>query len=336
MATYLVPPNTQWCDANGEPLRHGKLHTFALDTTQRRSAYTDTSLTIERSNPVLLDENGQAEIYTEKALKIVVMDANDVIIKSMDFEGNISTTYDNISDTPTTLAGLGIDAVQWSQLYKTPFSSKDYGLEAINWSSVVNTPTTIAGYGITDDGYKDHIGKCVMLSIGSAGASYVTPNRYQEPTDTIIEDYFPISLNFKSGQFIDSYFDSSSDTEFSLDAGKYRIDVVAGITSEMIIRPNRADHSNRYSWKFSLVDSETGLGLSNRFLEFSNLQDTGFNPGDQNVGMGSSFDSVYLDLTEVTDMKLYINLWQTIHALNATNSHRFIIQNMQIMIQKIG
>lgn len=48
---------------SGQPLIGGRLHTFQANTTTPRAAFTDAWLTSEHSNPIVLDDQGSADIF---------------------------------------------------------------------------------------------------------------------------------------------------------------------------------------------------------------------------------------------------------------------------------
>jgi hypothetical protein len=48
---------------NGVPLISGRLHTYQANTTTPRAAYADPWLTSEHSNPLVLDDQGSADIW---------------------------------------------------------------------------------------------------------------------------------------------------------------------------------------------------------------------------------------------------------------------------------
>jgi len=67
-----------------------------------------------------------------------------------------ASTWDELTGTPTTLAGYGITdggASSWDELTDTPTTLAGYGITdggASSWDELTDTPTTLAGYGITD------------------------------------------------------------------------------------------------------------------------------------------------------------------------------------------
>lgn len=100
MSTELLPNiRSRFCDANNVPLAGGKLYTYEAGTTVPLATYTDQAATTPNTNPIILDDNGEAVIFITSGVqyKFVLKDANDVQIWSQDnasgvgFSGNLGT-----------------------------------------------------------------------------------------------------------------------------------------------------------------------------------------------------------------------------------------------------
>lgn len=84
---HLAPPLIQkFFDDDGNPLAGGKVWTYEAGTTTPLATYTDATESAENTNPVILDGNGEANIWFSdtEAYKIVVTDENDVVLKTVD------------------------------------------------------------------------------------------------------------------------------------------------------------------------------------------------------------------------------------------------------------
>jgi len=93
MAQLLAAPFSYFADDNGAPLAGGKVYTYepgSVDTP--KDSYTDESGDFPATNPVELDSAGRAEVWLDGFYKIVVTDADDVVIRSVD---HISATNTN-------------------------------------------------------------------------------------------------------------------------------------------------------------------------------------------------------------------------------------------------
>ena len=71
-------PKTQF-NQNGIPLSGGKLFTYAAGTTTKLASYTDSTGATPNTNPIILDSNGQCDIFLTPTLlyKYVLSPSND-------------------------------------------------------------------------------------------------------------------------------------------------------------------------------------------------------------------------------------------------------------------
>lgn len=75
----------QFFDSAGDPLAGGKLYFYATGTTTLATTYSDDGLTTANANPVVLDAAGRmGDVFYAGFLKIVLTDANDVVIETRD------------------------------------------------------------------------------------------------------------------------------------------------------------------------------------------------------------------------------------------------------------
>lgn len=85
MANLTPMPKFNERDANGEPLAGGKLYTYEAGTTTPLATYTDSTGGTANANPVILDSSGRANVWLDAAAyKLVLYDANDVLVWSVD------------------------------------------------------------------------------------------------------------------------------------------------------------------------------------------------------------------------------------------------------------
>lgn len=79
-------------DNNGLPLVGGLLSTYAAGTTTPQATYTDAGGATPQTNPVVLDENGQAALFLGNLVyKFVLQDANGVIQWTADQISGVTT-----------------------------------------------------------------------------------------------------------------------------------------------------------------------------------------------------------------------------------------------------
>lgn len=79
-AAELLPvPRQRYFDANGLPLVGGKLFSYEAGTSTPKATYTDRSGATANANPVILDSNGEANVWIGSGYyKFVLKDSSDV------------------------------------------------------------------------------------------------------------------------------------------------------------------------------------------------------------------------------------------------------------------
>lgn len=82
--TLLLHPKFRSFLVDGTLNIGGKVYTYEAGTTTPAKTYQDATLTTANTNPVILDANGQADIFYSGHYKIVVCDANGVQLYSAD------------------------------------------------------------------------------------------------------------------------------------------------------------------------------------------------------------------------------------------------------------
>jgi hypothetical protein len=87
MASLSPPPKLQFFGTDGLPLVGGKLFTYAAGTTTPLASYTDHTGVTENTNPVILDSNGQANVWLPEteAYKYVLKTSADVTLFTVDY-----------------------------------------------------------------------------------------------------------------------------------------------------------------------------------------------------------------------------------------------------------
>jgi hypothetical protein len=88
MAYFLSPTgNSQFVDANGDPLIGGKIHTYLAGSTTPTATYTDNSGATQQANPIILNALGvpNSPIWLGEGIsyKFVVKDAGDVTLSGL-------------------------------------------------------------------------------------------------------------------------------------------------------------------------------------------------------------------------------------------------------------
>lgn len=81
MINFVPIPVFTAVDEDGVPLVGGKLYTYATGTTTPKATYTDVTKGTPNTNPIILDDNGQAHVWIDAAdgsYRFVLTDADDV------------------------------------------------------------------------------------------------------------------------------------------------------------------------------------------------------------------------------------------------------------------
>lgn len=82
----------RFLDANGDPLVGGKLYSYEAGTSTPLATYTDESAATANDNPVILDSNGEADVWLGSgAYKFTLFDADNNSVFTVD---NVSTLAD--------------------------------------------------------------------------------------------------------------------------------------------------------------------------------------------------------------------------------------------------
>lgn len=90
MAT-LLPEGKQSFETNaGTPLVGGKVYTYDAGTNNPRVTYQDAVGTIPNTNPIILDARGEATIFWQGNYKVVLRDALDNVIWTVDNVSGVS------------------------------------------------------------------------------------------------------------------------------------------------------------------------------------------------------------------------------------------------------
>lgn len=81
---FLPYPRFRALDSNGDPLSGGKVNVYKAGTSTRITTWADANKNGANANPVILDANGEADIFFDQSAKIVLTDSNDVQQWSLD------------------------------------------------------------------------------------------------------------------------------------------------------------------------------------------------------------------------------------------------------------
>src|SRR5580704_18145424 len=94
--TAQLAPSLYYKDfnANGVQLSFGYVYSYVAGSTTPQATYTDSTQTVQNTNPIRLNSRGEANIWLDPTLvfRFVVMDATG----SGGSPGNIIRTVDNV------------------------------------------------------------------------------------------------------------------------------------------------------------------------------------------------------------------------------------------------
>jgi hypothetical protein len=87
MASLSPTPKLQFFGTDGLPLVGGKLYTYAAGTTTPLATYVDATGTTQNTNPVILDSNGECDVWLSNTLnyKYVLKTPEDVTMYTVDY-----------------------------------------------------------------------------------------------------------------------------------------------------------------------------------------------------------------------------------------------------------
>lgn len=101
-------------DTSGNPLVGGKVHTYAAGTSTDKIMWVDADQVGEATNPIILDGNGQAEIFADGLYNVTVKDANDVTLYTwefLEFQKGFRTTAETVEGVKTFSDGIKTDTI---------------------------------------------------------------------------------------------------------------------------------------------------------------------------------------------------------------------------------
>lgn len=109
MAGLLPPPRLKFTDANGVPLVGGKVYTYYAGTARAAVTFTDFTAGTRNANPVILDGNGECDIWFDGLIKVRLEDASGQEIWTRD---NLSSIQESITlPLRTSYIGDGAETV---------------------------------------------------------------------------------------------------------------------------------------------------------------------------------------------------------------------------------
>lgn len=120
----LMPNGKQsYITATGIPLVGGRLYTYAAGTSTPKTTFSDATGLVPNTNPVILDARGEATIFWDGAYKVVLRDASDAVISTVDgvatpeVFGTSAVLRADLASTSDALKAAGQVGYLWSLNY---------------------------------------------------------------------------------------------------------------------------------------------------------------------------------------------------------------------------
>lgn len=107
MATLMPEGKQSFTNSAGSPLVGGKLYTYDAGTSNPRPTYQDSAGLVPNTNPIILDARGETTAFWSGSYKIVLKDASDVTVWSVDGVTDPATTLRSDLASPTGSAMVG-------------------------------------------------------------------------------------------------------------------------------------------------------------------------------------------------------------------------------------
>lgn len=207
-ATPINTPKFRAFTNAGAPLAGGKLYSYAAGTTTPKATYTDYTATVANTNPVILDANGEANIWLDGNYKIVLNNSADVLQWSVD---NLSSLTSQISYAGGTVTGTA-DALIVASVTPTNFS-------LITNASVMIVPVV------------DNTGIAATINVASSGVKSIklaTVGGLVDPYASTLKTGIPALLVYNGTYWVVTasitnlppFFDSTILVKGSVDATK--------------------------------------------------------------------------------------------------------------------
>lgn len=174
MATLMPNGKQAFTRSDGTPLVGGKLFTYDAGTSTPRPTYADADALFPNTNPVILDARGEATVFWSGAYKVVLKDASDVTIWTVDdivsTDSVVGDIYSDFANAASPTKGAGLVGYSDAQAYAAAtvggrlnalstgsVTQKLYGVSSISrtptqrFGDVVDLDDWLNGDGVTNN-----------------------------------------------------------------------------------------------------------------------------------------------------------------------------------------
>jgi len=218
MVMSLLPePVQSYEDSNGRPLNGGKLYTYAAGTTTPKATYQDQAGTIPNTNPIILNERGEATVWGTGTYRFILKNAFDATIWDRD---NIQAPGSALDDA---IAALRADLANTSDVGK---GDALVGVKQPVAGSVARTQHTknteiisVLDFGAVGDGVADDTAAFVAAVTAMAGKAIFVPD---PPVKYILSSLVTLPANtslYGESKFTTRIDKSGNNDMFSLGDG---------------------------------------------------------------------------------------------------------------------
>ncbi len=222
-------------DTNGQALSGGKVYTYIAGTSTLSALYTDVALTTPAANPIVLDSNGQAQVYGNGTYKFLIKTSADVLVY----------TRDNL-------------------VYETPDDSFKWGGTSTGASGVFAITPSPAPSAYADGQrycFRTHQNSAAGNTLNVAGLGAVPIYKGANAGATAVGDFY-------TGQILDLIYDSSSGGRMLPTNGTDFIIKING-SGETILSPSTIKTSSSLNLLVNTSD-----GADNGFQQFGHGTNT--------------------------------------------------------------
>ncbi len=201
MRVQLAFPVFRAFDSSGDPLAGGKLYTYDTITTTPRATYDNDGAA--NANPVILDANGEAEVWLDNGLyRLVLHDADDILQWTIDSVTGIvapasaaetkTGTDDTLAITP---AGLTLEVIDDRAFAADAEADDDYVITLSPAPAALYTGMTVKFSANTAN-----TGACT-LNVNALGAKSIKKNHDQDPATGDIESGQVVTVAYDGTNF---------------------------------------------------------------------------------------------------------------------------------------
>lgn len=145
MATLLPEGKQSFTNSAGAPLAGGKIYTYDAGTSTPRPTYQDAAGAVPNPNPVVLDARGEATVFWSGAYKVVLKDASDVTV----------WTVDNVVDTAYALTVYAASIAGGAGSSLVGYLPEGTGAVLGTVQATLRERVSVKGFGAKGDGLTD-------------------------------------------------------------------------------------------------------------------------------------------------------------------------------------